>query len=422
MSARTRVLYVDDSALDRELVKDALTDDGAGFELTEAASREAFELAIREGGFDIVLSDFNILGFEGLQVLETVKELSPDTPVVIVTGTGSEEVAVEAMKRGAADYVIKSPSHIRRLPHTLRGVLEHRRVALEREQAIRERDLLFERSLDMLAVMGYDGNFKHVNPAWEEVLGWTSSELLSKPILSLVHPDDRESARQASAVLGAGDVVVSHECRWLTKDGGYRWIATSVRPWGSEQLVYSVGRDVTDKKADEERIARQVAMLKALHEIEMAITASETLEEVLNTLLERACTHLEVDAASVLLCDAEGGAPEFAAGKGFDSTSIREAARKMSEGYAGSAVVDRRVVHVPNLLAVGEQTGAENDEVVAYYGAPLIARNRVIGALEVFHAGAVQADADWLRFLEMLAEQAAVAIENAQMLERLQQG
>lgn len=136
MSENTRVLYVDDSPLDRELVRDALVRDGDGFDLVEAASREEFEARLADGGYDIVISDFNILGFEGLQVLEAVNASAPETPVVIVTGTGSEEVAVEAMKRGAADYVIKSTSHIQRLPHTLLSVLERRRTEREHVERI----------------------------------------------------------------------------------------------------------------------------------------------------------------------------------------------------------------------------------------------------------------------------------------------
>jgi PAS domain S-box-containing protein len=131
-----RILYVDDSILDRELVRDVLLKEKPGeYLLTETASREEFEAKLTYGKYDLVLSDFNILGFEGLQVLERVKQLDATLPVIIVTGTGDEEVAVEAMKRGAADYVIKSPSHILRLPQTIRAVLEKQTMEMERKQA-----------------------------------------------------------------------------------------------------------------------------------------------------------------------------------------------------------------------------------------------------------------------------------------------
>jgi signal transduction histidine kinase len=73
------------------------------------------------------------VGFKGLQVIDLVHEKEPDLPVIVVTGTGSEEIAVEAMKRGAADYVIKSPNHIRRLPFTIMTALKNHQVAQERQ-------------------------------------------------------------------------------------------------------------------------------------------------------------------------------------------------------------------------------------------------------------------------------------------------
>src|SRR5262249_37498141 len=141
MTPAIRILYVDDYPHDRELVRDALEhEDGGGFEVIQAASRADFEARLAEGRYDLVLSDFNILGFEGLQVIPAVQAGQPGVPVLIVTGTGSEEIAVEAMKRGAADYVIKTPHHIRRLPHTIRAVLERQRAAEQASRLKRERD------------------------------------------------------------------------------------------------------------------------------------------------------------------------------------------------------------------------------------------------------------------------------------------
>ena len=98
MNRPVRILYVDDSALDLELVRDVIDTCGEPFELTEAAARDQFETLLRAGEFDIVLSDFNILGFDGLQVIDAVKARDSRTPVVLVTGTGSEEIAVEAQE------------------------------------------------------------------------------------------------------------------------------------------------------------------------------------------------------------------------------------------------------------------------------------------------------------------------------------
>lgn len=139
MKPSIRLLYLDDAAHDRALVADVLHQHG-DFTLTLAASRAEFDACLNAGGFDLVLSDFNILGFDGLQVLEAVKAKYPALPVVIITGTGSEKVAVEAMKRGASDYVLKTLHEIRRLPHTIEAAISQAHLRAEKAHA--ERALL----------------------------------------------------------------------------------------------------------------------------------------------------------------------------------------------------------------------------------------------------------------------------------------
>ena len=133
MGNKIQILYIDNDARDRALVKDSLEKEHGGFTLTLTKSKEEFETLIHQKKYDLVLSDFNILGFEGFQVLKTVQSVSPETPVIIVTGTGSEEVAVKALKMGASDYIIKSPQHILRLPNTIQATLEKNRLIQERE-------------------------------------------------------------------------------------------------------------------------------------------------------------------------------------------------------------------------------------------------------------------------------------------------
>ena len=135
MRNKIRVLHIDDNIFDRQLVKDALLKEQDIFEVVDADSRQKFESHLNTGDFDIVLSDFNILGFDGLQVLQLVKDKNPNMPVIIVTGTGSEEIAIQAMKMGASDYVIKTVNHIRGLAPTIHMVLENKKAQDERKIA-----------------------------------------------------------------------------------------------------------------------------------------------------------------------------------------------------------------------------------------------------------------------------------------------
>ncbi len=111
-----------------------------------------------------------------------------------------------------------------------------------------ERLRLFNLSLDLLCVAGLDGYFRHVNPSWTRVLGWSREELLSRPVASFMHPDDRERTLAAREQLARGVPIHGLENRYLCKDGSYRWLSwqCTVEPGGT--TVFGVARDITDRR------------------------------------------------------------------------------------------------------------------------------------------------------------------------------
>ncbi len=144
MTEPIRILLVDDSASDRALAIRALTGGPTHVIIQEAGTRAAFLDVLGKIAFDVIISDYNMQGFNGLDVISLVRERGLDTPIVLLTGTGTEEIAIEAMRQGVADYVIKTVDHIKRLPATLEHVLE--RVEAERarqraEEELREQQL-----------------------------------------------------------------------------------------------------------------------------------------------------------------------------------------------------------------------------------------------------------------------------------------
>jgi two-component system cell cycle sensor histidine kinase/response regulator CckA len=130
----------------------------------------------------------------------------------------------------------------------------------KRKQAEDERNRLFNLSLDMLCVVGFDGYFKQLNPAWEKTLGWSREELLARPWIEFVHPDDRPATRAAAERLRAGEPLVSFENRYLCKDGGHRRISWNSHPLPEAGLAYAVARDITEKVALEARLRQSLKM------------------------------------------------------------------------------------------------------------------------------------------------------------------
>jgi PAS domain S-box-containing protein len=107
---------------------------------------------------------------------------------------------------------------------------------------------LFEMSLDNVCVAGFDGYFKRVNPSWTRTLGWTADELLAKPIIEFVHPEDRASVFADRARLMAGESLGSMINRYQCKDGSYRWFEWRSVADLERERVYAVARDITEQK------------------------------------------------------------------------------------------------------------------------------------------------------------------------------
>jgi PAS domain S-box-containing protein len=116
------------------------------------------------------------------------------------------------------------------------------------KQAEEEYDRFFNLSIDLLAVGNFAGYFVRVNPAFEQVLGFTSAELMAQPYMDFVHPDDREHTSIAAIGISQGQQVVNFENRYRCKDGSYRWLSWSVAPSIDRGLLYAVARDVTESK------------------------------------------------------------------------------------------------------------------------------------------------------------------------------
>ena len=134
---------------------------------------------------------------------------------------------------------------------------------MERKHAEEELDRFFFLSPDLICIAGFDGYFKRLNPAWKRVLGYTNDELLSKPYLEFIHPDDQSPTTRQAGKLSGGGQVIAFENRYRAKDGSYRWLEWAAVPYPDEQAIYAAGRDVTERKEAEATIARYSRDLKA---------------------------------------------------------------------------------------------------------------------------------------------------------------
>jgi PAS domain S-box-containing protein len=136
-------------------------------------------------------------------------------------------------------------------------------------------DRFFAISIDMLCHLDFSGYFTRLSHAWERTLGFTREELMSRPFIDFVHPDDRERTLAQNARVRAGGLALQFENRYLCKDGSYRWFRWNAAPDTPREVVYSVARDVTaEKQAEAERE-------QLLRELQTALSEVQKLQDIL---------------------------------------------------------------------------------------------------------------------------------------------
>jgi PAS domain S-box-containing protein len=151
------------------------------------------------------------------------------------------EVVSKAIKLGTETWILSIE----------RDITERKKA----QEKLRQTDLIFEKSLDMICMAGFDGYFKVLNPAWSKILGWSDMELLSKPWIEFVHPNDRVSTANARANLIGGQEVFQFENRYICKDGSARWLSWNSFPYPKENMIFAVARDITEQKEADEKVA-----------------------------------------------------------------------------------------------------------------------------------------------------------------------
>jgi PAS domain S-box-containing protein len=261
--------------------------------------------------------------------------------------------------------------------------------------------------------------------------GYTPSELVQNQFISyrqVIFPEDRQQVW--IQIQSALEQKIPFELmyRIMTRDNQEKWVRENGRGVGDGlgNISYLEGyiTDITDQILAERKIQHQMQQFQALRNIDMAISASFDLRLVLNILLEQITTQLDVDAAALLFSKPEAGILEYAAGRGFRTNALRHTHLMFGDGFAGKAVINRQIIQIPDLReSPGKFSQSKHilDEAfVTYIGIPLIAKGQVKGVLEVFHRTRKDVDSEWLNFLETLAGQAAIAIDNATLFEDLQ--
>jgi len=298
-----RILLVEDALTDAELAIREIRKTEIAHEVLRVDTRTDYERALETFRPDLIISDFSMPTFDGLSALKIAREKFPEIPFIFVSGTIGEETAVESLRRGAVDYVLKG--NLKRLgPAIHRALEESKKRAAHRamQQALRASEERFRTIVEttMEWIWELDAQWRLIfsNAAVSQMLGYQPEELLGIDCRRLMHDDDRRALEAASTVeLGMPQQQgwKTWTLRWRHKDGGYRWLECNALTLLDEQgktIGYrGADRDVTERIQQEEKIARLSRIKSVLSGINSTIVRIRDRQELFKEACRIAVEH-----------------------------------------------------------------------------------------------------------------------------------
>ena len=277
MDPSLQVLHLEDAIRDTELVQASLEEEGIRSELTRVEAEQDFIAALKAGRFDLILADYTLPAFDGLSALKLAQTLAPDVPFLFVSGTLGEDVAIEALKNGATDYVLKT--RLARLGPSVTRALREAREKSERNQTQEKLNCEQQRFMDVVnSVDGvvWEANagtfaFSFVSEQAERIVGYTIERWLTEPTFwkDHLHPEDRDWAVEFRLKATAEKRNHDFEYRMIAADGRTVWfhdVVTVVVEDDRPKKLRGVLVNTTERKRAEEAVRRSEKQLRDLIE------------------------------------------------------------------------------------------------------------------------------------------------------------
>ncbi|MBI3170761.1 MAG: PAS domain S-box protein [Chloroflexi bacterium] len=258
------ILLVEDEDPHAELIQRAFEDQGAEFQIHRVRSLGEAREHRRENEPKLIIADWRLPDGESLELLPNHRDPLA-TPIILMTSYGNERIAVEALKSGALDYVVKSPESMLDMPHLARKALDQWKARADRihmQEALSESEahfrLLAENASDMITRLNTSGQLFYISPACKTILGYKPEEMIGVKSFDLIHPEDHPQIRELFSQT-PGDAPYTITYRAKHKDGHYVWLETSARAildHGTKEVIeiQAASRDITERKRAEEAL------------------------------------------------------------------------------------------------------------------------------------------------------------------------
>ena len=419
MNFPLRVLHLEDDARDTELVQAALEGEGIQSELTRVEREEDFLAALKRESLDLILADYTLPSFDGLSALRIAQQHLPDVPFIFVSGTLGEDVAIEALKTGATDYVLKT--RLARLGPSVNRALREARERANRkraEEAVRQSEKQLRDLIETIPAMAFvtrpDGSSEFVSRPWIEYSGLSEEQTAGSGWAVTLHPDDLKQHLAKWRVSRATGQPFENEARHRDAHGNYRWLLARAVPLRDEQEKilkwYGALTDIEDRKRAEALLAGEKRILEM-------IAKGDSLPAIFDALCQLVEAQLPDVISSVLLLEGDrlrhGGAPSLP--KSYNE-AINGLVIGPSEGSCGTAAYRAEPVIVSDIandpLWAKYRDLALSHSLRACWSTPIISsENKVLGTFAMYYREPRSPTSEDFGLVELATHLVRIAVE-----------
>ncbi|MBI3220048.1 MAG: PAS domain S-box protein [Bacteroidetes bacterium] len=258
--SKLKILHLEDQPTDAEQIERVLQEAQIEFVLKLVSTRKQYTEALASFQPEVIISDHSLPSFNSMEALKILQATKMKIPFMLVTGTVSEEFAVEAMRAGADDYILKD--RMNRLPIALQNVLAKHRLDQERKKIARLLQNMDANSLDMMCSVSEEGYFLHVSAASEKILGYAPADMIGRSMYDFIYAEDKPKTIELAAELLKGNTLINFENRYRHKNGFLVTLSWSAKFDEVDRIRYGVARDVTERNQTLEKIKRAEILLR----------------------------------------------------------------------------------------------------------------------------------------------------------------
>ena len=421
-----KVLMIEDNPGDILLISEMFKEvDISLFDLETASCLKEGLGKIKETLYDVILLDLGLPDSRGLETFIKVNVQEQEVPIIVLTGLADEALALDAIKKGAQDYLVKEQSNTSRLVTSISYAIERKKTErrlVKSEQWFR---MLIETSPEVVTATDMEGRITYVSPRTLELHGFKSSEeLIGKSALNLISPEDHERAmKNLQATLRDG--ILKNEEYILVRKDGSRFIgelsSTLVHDIEGEPKGFvAITRDITERRRAEEAIQKRNAQLELIHHIQSEIPVNTDIETVIVQAAESIGKSFGYYKISVNLYHPETKEIEYLTGWNKSGFLIPRGHRqKLGQGLIGKAGLLKQTIVANDVSKEPDYIPNHLTETKAELIIPLVVQDQLIGVLDLQATQVSAFSEDDVSVLQAIASYIAHIIDEKKREEEL---